>query len=250
VPGAAAGSGGGAATLGYDDQIRLTPLTVGFHETQFLSVVGDDNREIAAKGFWFQRSEEEKGKSKYQWGPINPQALNRYAYCLGNALRYVDPTGRYEVDLIDVDLTAGQVLDLLAELDWWLAAAGGADDLAKMLDAAGVFLELGAAVGATSGVGVGAAVPAALGGACLLAVGLGLDWTVGDLEDLRYALAMASDGGQQGVHLTMGGNVLKWGIEVNNQEVFGHLQFSGPGRLSASWQFMMAWWVFDYDPTQ
>jgi len=84
VPGTAASSGGGAATLGYDDQVRLTPLTVGFHETQFLAVVGEENREIAAKG---------KIESKYQWGPPNPQALNRYAYCFGNPLRYIDPTG-------------------------------------------------------------------------------------------------------------------------------------------------------------
>jgi hypothetical protein len=93
VPGTAASSGGGAATLGYDEQVRLTPLTVGFHETQFLSVVGEENREIAAKGFWFQRSGREQARSKYQWGPSNPQALNRYTYCLGNPLRYVDPTG-------------------------------------------------------------------------------------------------------------------------------------------------------------
>ncbi len=93
VPGTAASSGGGAATLGYDEQVRLTPLTVGFHETQFLSVVGEENREIAARGFWFQRSEEEKRQSRYQWGPINPQALNRYAYCLGNPLRWIDPQG-------------------------------------------------------------------------------------------------------------------------------------------------------------
>jgi RHS repeat-associated protein len=45
VPGAAVSSGGSAATLGYDDQVRLTPLTVGFHETQFLSVVGEENRD-------------------------------------------------------------------------------------------------------------------------------------------------------------------------------------------------------------
>jgi hypothetical protein len=66
VPGAAASSGGGAATLGYDDQVRLTPLTVGFHETQFLAVVGEENREVATKGFWFQRSEEEQSQSKHQ----------------------------------------------------------------------------------------------------------------------------------------------------------------------------------------
>jgi hypothetical protein len=93
VPGTAASSGGTAATLGYDDQVRLTPLTVGFHETQFLSVVGEENREIAAKGFWFQRSKREQSQSKYQWGPPNPQALNRYGYCLNNLLRYIDPSG-------------------------------------------------------------------------------------------------------------------------------------------------------------
>jgi len=59
--------------------------------------VGEENREIAAKGFWFQRSDEEKSRSRYQWGPINPQALNRYSYCLGNPLRYMDPTGHEPV---------------------------------------------------------------------------------------------------------------------------------------------------------
>ncbi len=110
VPGAAESSGGGAATLGYDDRVRLTPLTVGFHETQFLAVVGKENREVAAKGFWFQRSEEEKGRSKYQWGPPNPQALNRYAYCIGNPLRYVDPTGHDQV--VTVELTLDGMITL------------------------------------------------------------------------------------------------------------------------------------------
>ncbi len=68
VPGTAASSGGGAATLGYDDQVRLTPLTVGFHETQFRAVVGEENCEVAARGFWFRRREEEKWRSRYQGG--------------------------------------------------------------------------------------------------------------------------------------------------------------------------------------
>jgi len=93
VSGVTGGSGGALGTLDYDDQVRLTPLTVGFHETRFLSVVGEENREVAATGFWFQRSEGEKGESKYQWGPSNAQALNRYSYCLGNPLRYADPNG-------------------------------------------------------------------------------------------------------------------------------------------------------------
>jgi len=42
-------------------------------------------------------------------GPANPQALNRYAYCLNNPLRYVDPTGHYS---FGNDLIGGeQILD-------------------------------------------------------------------------------------------------------------------------------------------
>jgi len=130
VPGTAASSGGGAATLGYDDQVRLTPLTVGFHETQFLSVVGEENREIAAKGFWFQRSDEEKRQSRYQWGPPNPQALNRYAYCLGNPPRYVDPTGH----LAQIWVPQEQVLALVSELrKLGMDLAAGTIDLADTL---------------------------------------------------------------------------------------------------------------------
>jgi len=84
---------GSPVTLGYSEQVQLTPLTVGFHEMQFISVVGDENREMLENGFWFQRSEEEKSKAKSQWGPPNPQTLSRYSYCLGNPLRYVDPSG-------------------------------------------------------------------------------------------------------------------------------------------------------------
>ena len=125
VPGTAASSGGGAATLGYDDQVRLTPLTVGFHETQFLSVVGEENREIAAKGFWFQRSDEEKRQSRYQWGPPNPQALNRYAYCLGNPLRYIDPTGHDQVVTVELTLEELEALIGLIEDLMWYNTGGG-----------------------------------------------------------------------------------------------------------------------------
>jgi RHS repeat-associated protein len=88
IPGTVASNGGGAATLGYDNQVRLTLLTVGFHETQFLSVIGEENREIL----------EDMKSTRYSWGPETPQALNRYAYCANNALRYVDPTGHDDDD--------------------------------------------------------------------------------------------------------------------------------------------------------
>jgi hypothetical protein len=84
VPGMGVRSGCGMATLGCDEQQRLGPLTVGFYNEQFISVVGEENREVLARGFWFQRSEAEQAQSKYQWGPQNPQGLNRFTYVLNN----------------------------------------------------------------------------------------------------------------------------------------------------------------------
>ena len=95
VPGAAAGSGGAAATLGYDDTQSLRPLTVDFHEKTFLETVNREHDFTLKQGFWFQLSDEIKkdAEIKEQWGPKNAQALNRYAYVLNNPLRYTDLTG-------------------------------------------------------------------------------------------------------------------------------------------------------------
>ena len=95
VPGVADGKGGGAATLGYDDDVELRPLTVDFHEPDFASTVGDENAFTLERGFWFQLNDDDRQAAKYQWGPKNPQALNRYAYVLNNPLRYTDPTGHH-----------------------------------------------------------------------------------------------------------------------------------------------------------
>jgi len=87
--------------------------------------VGEENREIAAKGFWFQRSDEEKRQSRYQWGPPNPQALNRYAYCLGNPLRYIDPTGHDQVVTVELTLEELEALIGLIEDLMWYNTGGG-----------------------------------------------------------------------------------------------------------------------------
>ena len=91
VPGAASGSGGGATTLGYDSKTRLTPLTVNLGE--FATQVNAENREVLQFGAFFQWSSKTRQEHNVPMGPANPQALNRYAYCLNNPLRYVDPTG-------------------------------------------------------------------------------------------------------------------------------------------------------------
>ncbi len=95
VPGSAVSSGGGAATLGVDDKSKLTSLTTDFHETAFLGEAQKENLQNTEKGFWFQLSKDDKKKVREPWGPMNPQALNRYSYVLNNPLRYTDPSGYY-----------------------------------------------------------------------------------------------------------------------------------------------------------
>jgi RHS repeat-associated protein len=90
VPGTSAGSGGAAATVGSGS---TTPLTVDFHEAQFLSQLNGVNAQRMAQGFWFELGGEQKQKAEAPHGPVNPQALNRYSYVLNNPLRYTDPTG-------------------------------------------------------------------------------------------------------------------------------------------------------------
>jgi len=72
--------------------VQVKPLTVGFHETQFLGKLNGENK----AGFWFQLSDEEQEQAGSPWGPANPQALNRYSYVRNNPLRYTDPTGHVE----------------------------------------------------------------------------------------------------------------------------------------------------------
>jgi len=91
IPGAASGAGGGAATLGYDSKTRLTPLTVNLGE--FVAQINVENREILQFGPFSQWDACTRREHNVPSGPVNPQALNRYAYVLNNPLRYIDPTG-------------------------------------------------------------------------------------------------------------------------------------------------------------
>jgi RHS repeat-associated protein len=181
VPGAADGAGGGAATLGYSEQTRLTSLTVGFHEAQFLSVLNAENQELLQFGpvaLWDSKVRQEH---TVPMGPANPQALNRYSYCLGNPLRYTDPDGHFAFLIPLVTGLIGGV-------------AGGAGSLiAQMAQGEGTLSERWedvdwGNVGIATGVGFVAGALAPLIVTPLGAIALGADATVS-----QYALTQWSN---------------------------------------------------------
>jgi RHS repeat-associated protein len=60
--------------------------------------------------------------------PYNPQALNRYAYCLNNPVRYTDPSGHYVESAIDVAFLAMDINDIRTEnANKWTYIGLGAD---------------------------------------------------------------------------------------------------------------------------
>ena len=138
VPGVAAGSGGGAASLGYDNQVALTPLTVDFHEPGFAAGVNEENRFTLVNGFQFQLDDEAREEALYHGGPLNPQALNRYAYVLNNPVRYVDPTGHYLESAIDIASLLYDIYMIKQEGWTWInVLALGADVVGTLVPVVG-----------------------------------------------------------------------------------------------------------------
>ncbi len=90
----------GVASIGWEEDVALKALTTDFHEAQFAVTLNEENDYTSQKGFWFQLSDKDRQKAKNQWGPANPQALNRYSYVLNNPLRYIDPTGHVTVEKV------------------------------------------------------------------------------------------------------------------------------------------------------
>ena len=75
------------------DGVALKGLTVDFHEPGFVGQIAGENN----LPFWFQLSDDDRGKVGSPWGPSNPQALNRYAYVQNNPLGATDPSGHLGV---------------------------------------------------------------------------------------------------------------------------------------------------------
>jgi RHS repeat-associated protein len=79
---------------------ELRPLTVDFHEIDFVNGLNEENFFTQEKGFWFNLSSKEKEKGKTPWGPIIPQTLNRYAYASNNPILKTDPNGHDDDDIV------------------------------------------------------------------------------------------------------------------------------------------------------
>jgi RHS repeat-associated protein len=117
---------------------RLTPLTVGFHETMFIEQANGENAQLMQLGPVFRWSARQKQELGTTHGPAVPQTLNRFAYALGNPLAYTDPTGHSSLELT---LTAKQAQELV---DWILGNNGelGIADVLYQLGQLGVLTGL------------------------------------------------------------------------------------------------------------
>ena len=92
--------------------------------------------------------------------------------------------------------------------------AGGADDFGKFLEALGLTSETIVALGGSSpeiGVPLGIA---------LFVAGVMTDWTTDDLNTLRYAIAKSSN--TQPIRISMGSDIVQWGVAVNGERVVSH----------------------------
>jgi hypothetical protein len=71
------------------DGVALKTLTVSFNEYRFNKRLNKENR----FGPWYTLTDDERDELGSTMGPVNPQALNRYSYVMGNPLKYTDPSG-------------------------------------------------------------------------------------------------------------------------------------------------------------
>jgi hypothetical protein len=92
------------------DKASIIPLTVSYHELPLLAQLNAENAFTLAHGHWPQLSAAEKREAKINRGPLNPQALNRYSYVMGNPIKYDDPSGHGVTCNIDTTACVGTVV--------------------------------------------------------------------------------------------------------------------------------------------
>ncbi len=80
--------------------MKRSLLVVDFHESPFVGKIHKEDTFTGTRGFWFQLNGQDRQQLGAPWEPSNPQALNRYAYCLNSPLHYIDPTGHDPEDQV------------------------------------------------------------------------------------------------------------------------------------------------------
>ncbi len=114
---------------------------------EFATQVNAENREVLQFGAFFQWDSKTRQEHNVPMGPANPQALNRYAYCLNNPLRYVDPTGHLALSENTFSIEQlGPIQQLIIDTKFSAELAG--------IVGAGAALVLGWLSGVGAGIGV------------------------------------------------------------------------------------------------
>jgi len=94
VPGV--GEDGNPNAIGYMGDANYSPLTVDYHENQFLAQLNSENSQKQQDPDFYIASI-----------PTNSIAFDRYAYALNNPTRYVDPSGHFAALAVAVPLLLG-----------------------------------------------------------------------------------------------------------------------------------------------
>jgi hypothetical protein len=195
---------------------------------EFAEQIGAENREVLQFGAFFQWDKETRQEHNVPMGPANPQALNRYAYCLGNPLRYVDPTGREGISL-GFELSPEEAAELMRMLDevakWNLIAGVGEIGVGLASEIFGTKFLSSEFFALMLGIPTTAACTVLAGGA----IGVLLTWD--DLNSVRIAmgdLQADSIGAQIGLNWGVFGSYLTVETQEGNRAVhLKNLSFVG-----------------------
>jgi RHS repeat-associated protein len=218
---------------------RLTPLTVGFHETMFLEQANGENRQLMEYGpasGWSGRLKQQLGVPA---GPAVPQTLNRFAYVLNNPLGRVDPTGHSSMEITLNAYEAQQFVDFVLGLPGELGAA----EILEMIGYGLLTVAAGLAALATIlGLSVAGAPGAALSaiyGAISGLYGINFVYTADTLRKIAGQVKDELDASTQTIRITV--KAEWWGdrITVNGQNA--NPAVGSPLFLNQAGQLMRGW---------